>query len=180
MAVVVVGGGSRGVGKTALLCGVIGALPEMQWIAVKIAGHEHGLELPVWEESVPGEGTDTARYLAAGARRAFLLTAADGSEIKVALGGFWDRVERNANLLIESNRVLEIVRPDLCLMVQSDADIAEAKASFDNVSGLADAVIIPGTANEFRDGAQPEFVLARLELISPELEHWIRGRLIYG
>ena len=180
MAVVVVGGGSRGVGKTALLCGVIGALPEMQWVAVKIAGHEHGLELPVWEESVPGEGTDTARYFAAGARRAFLLTAADGPEIKVALEQLRERVERNANLLIESNRVLEFVRPDLCLLVRSDADIEEAKASFNSVSDQADAVIIPGTVNVFRDGTQPEFKLARLERISPELEHWIRGRLIYG
>ena len=46
MAVVVVGGGGRGVGKTALVCGVIAALPEMQWVAVKIAGHEHGLRTP--------------------------------------------------------------------------------------------------------------------------------------
>ena len=37
MAVVVVGGGGRGAGKTSLVCGVIAALPEMQWVAVKIA-----------------------------------------------------------------------------------------------------------------------------------------------
>ena len=29
----------------------------------------------IWEETAPGEGTDTARYLAAGARRALLVTA---------------------------------------------------------------------------------------------------------
>lgn len=180
MAVVVVGGGGRGVGKTALACGVIAALPQMQWVAVKIARHEHGIESPVWEEREPGEQTDTARYLAAGARRAFLLTAADGPAIKIALDGLYAQIESNANLLIESNRVLEFVRPDLCLMVRTAADIAEAKSSFDRVSGQADAVIIPGTVNEFRDGAQPEFKLAQLERISPELERWIRGRLIYG
>ena len=35
-------------------------------------------------------------------------------------------------------------------------------------------------ADVFRDGPRPEFELARLEQISPELERWIRGRLIYG
>ena len=52
------------------------ALPEIPWTAVKITTHEHGRErgqdktTPIWEETAPGEGTDTARYLSAGARRA--------------------------------------------------------------------------------------------------------------
>ena len=180
MAVVVVGGGGRGVGKTALACGIIAALKEMQWVAVKIARHEHGLESPVWEESDAGEGSDTARFLAAGARRAFLLTAADGAAIKGTLDELWARVERDANVLIESNRVLDLVQPDLCLMVKAVEDVAEAKTSYDFVTRLADAVVIPGTVDEHREGLKPEFALAQLERISPALEHWIRRRLIYG
>ncbi len=177
MAVVVVGGGGRGVGKTALVCGVIAALPERNWIAVKIASHAHGTEQPVWEESEPGEGSDTARYLAAGARRGFLLTAADDEEMRAALDRLSELVERNADLIIESNRVLNLLKPDLCLMVGVSVDGAEAKASFESVASLADAVIVGGTADAFRDGLRPEFELARLERISPTLEGWIRRRL---
>src|SRR5208282_4039333 len=79
MAVIVVGGGGRGAGKTALVCGLMRALPEISWTAVKITTHEHGKASPIWEETTPGETTDTARYLAAGARRALLVTAGDGA-----------------------------------------------------------------------------------------------------
>jgi hypothetical protein len=74
MATIVVGGSNRGVGKTALVCGLIAALPEFRWTAIKITSHDHGQPKPVWEETRPGQGTDTARYLAAGAERALLLT----------------------------------------------------------------------------------------------------------
>jgi hypothetical protein len=49
MAVIVVGGGGRGAGKTALVCGLMRALPEIKWTAVKITTHEHGKETPIWE-----------------------------------------------------------------------------------------------------------------------------------
>jgi hypothetical protein len=41
MAIIVVGGSNRGVGKTALVCGLVAALPEYRWAAVKITSHEH-------------------------------------------------------------------------------------------------------------------------------------------
>jgi len=179
MAVIVVGGAGRGVGKTSLVCGVIAALPERDWIGVKIASHPHGTGQPVWEESQPGEGTDTARYLAAGARRAFLLTAADDTAIQHALDELRKLVERRDNLIIESNRVLNSLEPDLCLMLRTDPDGAAAKASFDSAIGMADAVIVSGAADAYRDRLQPEFELAQLECISPVLECWVRGRLVY-
>ena len=42
MAMIVVGGGGRGAGKTALMCGLMRALPEIPWTAMKITTHEHG------------------------------------------------------------------------------------------------------------------------------------------
>src|SRR5208282_1655489 len=75
MAIIVVGGSSRGVGKTALVCGLIAALPEFRWTAVKITTHDYGKPKPIWEETRAGQETDSARYLAAGAERAFLATA---------------------------------------------------------------------------------------------------------
>ncbi len=180
MAVVVVGGGGRGAGKTALVCGMIAALPERGWVAVKIANHAHGREQAVWEETEAGEGSDTARYLVAGARRAFLLTAVDEAAMQAALDELWRRFERAENFIFESNRVLNFLKPDVCLIVRADANSTEEKASYENAIGRSDAVITRGTANVFRDGPRPEFELAPLEKISPELEHWIRGRLIYG
>ena len=75
MAILVVGGSGRGVGKTALVCGLIAALPEFRWTGVKITTDDHGMGEPIWEETDPGQGSDTARYLSAGAVRALLVTA---------------------------------------------------------------------------------------------------------
>lgn len=41
MAIVVVGGSNKGVGKTTLVCALIAALPEYKWNAVKISTHDH-------------------------------------------------------------------------------------------------------------------------------------------
>ena len=77
MAIIVVGGGGRGVGKTALVCGLIAALPEFAWTAIKITSHPHLGPEPVWEETSAGQRCDTTRYLAAGAARAFLVAATE-------------------------------------------------------------------------------------------------------
>ena len=118
MAIIVVGGGGRGAGKTALVCGLIRALPEFAWTAVKITSHGHGRTQPVWEETVAGQGTDTARYLSAGARRALMVTADDD-----ALGPIAQQILRECApagcVIFESNRVLRYLRPDLCLAAAS-------------------------------------------------------------
>jgi hypothetical protein len=44
MAIVVVGGQSRNVGKTSVVAGLIRTMPERRWTAVKISQHPHGLE----------------------------------------------------------------------------------------------------------------------------------------
>src|SRR5579863_4544376 len=105
MALIVVGGGGRGAGKTALVCGLIRAFPEIEWTAIKITTHEHGKATAIWEETTPGQETDTARYLAAGARRALLVTATDDS-----LSNVLERVlvedSTPAGVIFESNSVL--------------------------------------------------------------------------
>src|ERR1035441_8557829 len=102
MAILVVGGSSRGVGKTALVCGLIAALPEFRWTAVKITNHEHGKPEPIWEERCAGQGSDTARYLAAGAERALLVTAR-GDDLAALLKELWVKLGPGANVLFESN-----------------------------------------------------------------------------
>ena len=86
VAIVVVGGHTRNIGKTSVVAGLIAALPEMQWTAFKITQFGHGMcsangepcdcetaehTVAVSEERERGSGTDSARYLAAGAVRSF-------------------------------------------------------------------------------------------------------------
>ena len=181
MAIVVVGGSGRGVGKTALVCGVIAALPALDWIAVKITSDTHTPEQPIREESTAGEDTDTARYLAAGARRAFLLTAADSAAMQTALDGLRQHAPRGANLIFESNRILDFVKPDVCLMVSSAAAQAETKASFEQAMKSADAILVHSQTGELtaQDNERPVFRVGQFELLPADLVAWIRRRLIY-
>src|SRR5437868_15111097 len=93
MSMVVVGGHSRNIGKTSVVAGLIEALPQVNWTAIKITQHGHGIcsavgepcdcaveydhPYAISEESAAG-ATDSGRYLAAGARRAFWLRTAQG------------------------------------------------------------------------------------------------------
>ena len=44
MALIVIGGHSRGVGKTSVVSELIAALPEYNWMAMKITQHRHRLD----------------------------------------------------------------------------------------------------------------------------------------
>ena len=43
MSLIVIGGHSRSVGKTSVVAGLIAALPEYNWTAMKITQHGHGI-----------------------------------------------------------------------------------------------------------------------------------------
>ena len=43
MSLIVIGGHSRSVGKTSVVAGLISALPEFQWTALKITQYGHGI-----------------------------------------------------------------------------------------------------------------------------------------
>jgi hypothetical protein len=241
MAIIVVGGSNRGVGKTALVCGLIAALPEYRWNAVKITSHEHKQPVSpgrtnsgegstadvshplrttlfrhlfekrieetarvpepqagssIWEDTVRGEGTDTSRYLSAGAARALLLTVAEG-DLSGPLNQLWPRFGRGTNLIFESNSVVHHVRPDVCLLIHAVAERAlplpERKPSFIAALRHADAMVARARADEVMpDGLclalpesdpeqpvspKPIFQLRALQRVSPELLAWLRQRL---
>ncbi|HEX3893722.1 MAG TPA: hypothetical protein VHW46_14190 [Terracidiphilus sp.] len=175
MPTVAIGGSGQKVGKTSLICGLIAALPECPWTAVKITSHDHGLLEPVWEETQAGHGTDTARYLAAGARRALLVTKRNGeipeAELRLALGeDHW--------LIFESNQVQTFHEPDVILALIAAGD-TESKPSFAAVVQRADAFVCAGSGPGLTqlDGTRPVFVLPNLHPIAPELIAWLRARL---
>jgi molybdopterin-guanine dinucleotide biosynthesis protein len=93
VAIVVVGGHTRNIGKTSVVAGLIAALPEMAWTAIKITQFGHGVcsangepcdcetadhTIAISEERDAANGTDTSRYLAAGAARAFWVRSRQG------------------------------------------------------------------------------------------------------
>jgi hypothetical protein len=198
VAIIVVGGTGKDVGKTSLVCGLIAALPEFAWTAVKVTRHQHApgapslrhlsgawvgnlkssqapdLENPFWEETKPGQATDTARYLAAGAQRALLVASEDGNlpldELSAAVGS-------HTNLIFESNTIATQLKPDLCLGVVGTE--AEVKPSFEPFMRWMDAaVVLAGVQAVFAGSdAMPVFRLVQLERISPEMLGWVRGKL---
>jgi hypothetical protein len=174
MFTVVIGGSGRGVGKTALACGLLRALSDLNWTAIKITRHDHGVPAPVWEATTAGGQNDTARYLEAGARRALLVTA-PGADLPLGeLDAACDGVEF---ALIESNRILEFLLPDVCLAVVGDAD---AKPSFGTLLQRADAIVVRDRAvleRIHRPAAACVFCLQDCGCPPPELVAWLRGRL---
>jgi hypothetical protein len=179
MAVIIIGGSGRNVGKTALVCSLIGALPEYRFTAVKISNHDHGHPEPVWEETGSGEDTDTGRYMAAGAQRALLVTALDGDfpvkQIQAA-------VANDADVIFESNRILQYYKADLCLAVLGDP-LAEKKPSFDQFAQRADA-FVARTGEDAKSFNLPRdaivLPLVDFEAMPPELITWLRKRLRFS
>jgi len=202
MANLVVGGSGKHIGKTTLVCAIIAALPEYQWVAVKFTTHNHGLadaeiaELQgkkrgdreaktvslrkdnIREEIAAGQGTDTARYLAAGAARAFLV-AAPASAFSAALTEIQTMLDPNVNLIIESNRILASIEPDICLALHSG--VAEPKPSFRITKHRADAWVVGAAAAAWMPSrevpAVPVFRLPDLAHIPDPMLAWLRERL---
>jgi hypothetical protein len=175
MAIIVVGGGGRGAGKTALICGLIRALPELEWTAIKITSHAHEKPTPIWEETLAGQETDTGRYLASGAKHALLVTAAD-NELGAIIEQVLDGHSPAGAVIFESNRVLNHLRPDLCLAAATNPH-GSHKASFALVEERMDALVELGGHDHVIEGQRICFRLRSLDRISPTMAEWLRGRL---
>ena len=132
MAIVVIGGHSRSVGKTSVVAGLIAALREFDWTAVKITQYGHGVC------SANGEACDCAtgdhsvgrsrrKKIGAGSRtrRAFWWRARRGRCGCGRSREDWPRRCRRcasgwslrSNVMVESNSVLKFMRPDLYMTV---------------------------------------------------------------
>ena len=156
MGVVVVGGHTRNIGKTSVVAGLIAALPELRWTAVKITQFGHGVcsangepcdcetadhTIAVSEERERASGTDSSRYLAAGAARSFWVRTRQGQlveampRVRALIGGA-------ENVIIESNSVLRFLKPDVFVSVLDPA-VADFKASALKYLDRADAVVMP-------------------------------------
>jgi hypothetical protein len=142
-ALIVVGGHSRHVGKTSVIEHLLRANAEDGWTAIKISAHRHappGVSVPLvepWHKTSPD--TQTGRYLAAGARRAFLVRAPDESLGRVATFIDAQRAE-GRTVVVESNRIVQWLVPDVLFFVV-DPRISDWKPSSALCLPIADAVV---------------------------------------
>ena len=156
MAIVVVGGHTRNIGKTSVVAGLIAALPEKRWTAIKITQFGHGVcsangepchcatadhAMAISEERDRGSGTDTSRYLAAGAARSFWVRTRQG-DLGEAMGRVRELLAGAENAIVESNSVLRFLQPDVSLSVL-DPSISDFKPSALRYLDRVDALIVP-------------------------------------
>ena len=146
MAVVVVGGHSRNVGKTSVVAGIIAALPECHWTAMKITQYGHGVcskngklchcatadhSWAISEERDAAGKSDTSRFLAAGAKHVYWVRTQQG-HLDQAMPTIRRRLDEVENVILESNSVLKFLRPDVYLTVldPSNADFKNSASFF--------------------------------------------------
>jgi hypothetical protein len=155
MAIIVVGGHTRNIGKTSVVAGLIAAMPEMHWTAFKVTQFGHGMcsangepcdcetaehTLAVSEERPGGDSTtDSGRYLAAGAARSFWVRTRQG-DLSEAMPRIRKEIALAENIVIESNSIMRFLRPDLYLSVL-DPETADFKDSAKYFLDRADAVL---------------------------------------
>lgn len=196
---VVVGGHSRNIGKTSLVAGLIRKLRSHNWTAVKITlygngvcAHDGGVcgcepdsgeAFALTEEYEPNI-TDSGRFLAAGAQRSFWLRAPSG-ELARAAGMIRKIIAQSENAIVESNSIVELVRPDVFLMLL-DFSCEDFKPSSLRFMDRADAfVVVDHGINEpmwrevsrgMWDG-KPQFLVKPPVYATPAVTGFVRGKL---
>ena len=144
MPIISVSGHSRKVGKTSIAAGLIAALPEYDWTALKVSSHRHAgdpdTDYTVIEETNRDGGNDTARFLKAGARRAFWIQAGC---IEAAIPAVRAIIETASFVVIEGNSVLDYIAADYSILVLN-CGVAEFKESARVILSRADALVLIG------------------------------------
>jgi hypothetical protein len=186
LAVLVIAGSGRGAGKTAVGCALIAAMPELSWAAVKVTSHQHGTGEDLWEELDVRSGKDTGRYLAAGARRAFLIAGVTDSQAAELVAEARSRASLCNALLVESNRISAGMITNQGETAVSVAVLsreeAEWKPSLRQCAERVDALVLAdglspeGLASPFL--RKPVFSLGVGQWSVPELVRFVRGRLL--
>jgi hypothetical protein len=166
---IVVGGHTRSIGKTQLVCDVIRAFPEETWVAGKITQYGHGVCAKngencgcapdehsyaiSWEKSAE-TGTDSSRFLAAGAQHSFWLRTKQGflaeglPLLREALAQLSPTsATEPPTLILESNSVLQFVQPSLYFAV-IDPNREDFKDSARIVLDRADVLVLRGGSDD--------------------------------
>ena len=197
MAVIVVGGHSRSVGKTSVVAGLIAALRDYNWTAMKVTQYGHGIcsqngeschcatddhSWAISEESDRAGESDTSRFLAAGAQRAWWVRTEQG-RLAEAMPSVRQKLAESKNAILESNSILKFVRPDLYLTVL-DPSTADFKKSAQEYLDLADAAIVHASPKTTWTNVslkpvagRPLFTIQPPQYVTQEIIDFVRSRL---
>ena len=199
MNAVVIGGHTRNIGKTSVMTGLIRSLRSLYWTAVKITQYGHGIcsmdgqacgcepkEHPfaLTEEQDARGPSDTSRFLAAGARRSLWLRARQG-QLEDALPLLEKAVSAEGWVMIESNSIIEFLKPVLYLVVldSSERDFKPSARRFlAQADGLVaiDSRLDPGAWGGIAAKGleeKPVFPVSPPGYFSPELSEFVKQRL---
>jgi len=199
MSIVVIGGHSRSVGKTSVVAGLIAALPELHWSALKITQYGHGVcsangepcdcatddhSWAITEEKNAGGDSDTSRFLSAGATKVWWVRTQQG-RLAEAMPAVREKLSLVENVIIESNTILKFVRPDLYLTILDPAN-SDFKNSAREFLDRADAVILhhsADTATQWKGVSlkpvsnRPTFAIVPPPYVTPEIVSFVRMHL---
>lgn len=199
MALVVIGGHSRSVGKTSVVAGLIAALPELNWTALKITQYGHGIcsadgkpchcatddhTRAITEERDRSGETDTSRFLVAGAQHSIWVRTRQGM-LSQAMPDIRRRIAGAENVIMESNSIVRFLQPDLYLTVL-DAQQEDFKDSARELLNRADAVILhQGEAAPHWNSVsleslhgKPHFYIQPPEYVTSAIVSFVRERLL--
>jgi hypothetical protein len=200
MATVVIGGHSRDVGKTSVVAGLISALAEFHWTALKITQYGHGIcaadgascdcatadhSFAISEEKDRSGTSDSSRFLIAGAYQAFWVRTEQG-RLAEAMPRVRRIVASAQNIIVESNSIIKFFRPDLYLSVL-DPDTADFKSSAREFMDRADAIIVHQAKAakpqwlgvSLKPAARkPTFQIQRPNYVTAEVIDFVRKQLV--
>jgi hypothetical protein len=138
-----------------VVAGLIAALRDYDWTAVKITQYGHGVcsangeacdcatddhSWAISEEKNRQGDTDTSRFLQAGAAQALWVRTEQG-RLAEAMPALRSRLGSSRNVIMESNSILKFLRPDLYLTVL-DPGTEDFKKSAQEFLDRASAVIL--------------------------------------
>jgi hypothetical protein len=200
MPIVVIGGHSRSVGKTSVVAGLISALPDRHWTALKITQYGHGIcsangencdcatadhSWAVSEEKDRSGESDTSRFLVAGALHSWWVRTQQG-HLAEAMPRIRKILAGAENTIIESNSILRFLKPDLYLTVL-DPQTADFKASAQTFLDRADAILLHSVENSTDPAWQrvslkpvidrPMFAIRPPNYVTPEVVQYVRNHL---
>jgi len=195
---IVVGGHSRSVGKTSVVAGLIAALPEFHWTAMKVTQYGHGIcsangqpcacacddsAWAVTEELDRSGESDSSRFLVSGAARSLWVRTRQGM-LAEAMPRIREELASAENAILESNSILRFVNPDLYIPVLDPAT-TDFKRSAQQFLDRADAVVL----HQNRSGVawenvslkpvaeRPTFQVRPPQYVTPELVKFVRSRI---
>jgi len=141
MKIVVISGGHKGIGKTALACKILKGLKGFG--AIKTTVSKENISITSKNEAIEVPGKDTALLKRAGAEKVVLVSSPKKDldwALKVALG----MVSRCKGVIIEGTSVLDYIKPDVAIMIK-----AKGKAIKPSAKRALKKVDLVISSNEF-------------------------------